>query len=222
MLWSLKRTSSRAFPFRKPKRRRYSKDQTLVALALEQIKANDSKQRPTTLFSLPPELRNMIYSYVFDDDNEITLVNIYDDRQSWVCLPNAPRNKLKFFPRRLVQIPEPLKAEALAFAFETTTFVVSSMQDILTLYSLIGEIGLKHIKSLVIEWWATADVDRPLADEDDIAMQAFEVLSCFRTLKNLTLVFNGFAFTLAYARYKNRRVYHDESTGFKGVKTPVR
>ena len=212
MLWSLKRTSSRAFPFRKPKRRRYSKNPTLIALAIEQIKANASKQRPTTLFSLPPEIRDRVYSYVFDDDDEITLVNIYDDIQAWVCLPDAPRNELKFLPRLLVRIPEPLRAEALAFAFQNTTFVASSMQDILTLYSLIGELGLKHVNSLVIEWWATADVDRPLADEDDIAMQAFEVLSCFHALKNLTLVFNGFAFTLAYARYKHRRVCHDAST----------
>lgn len=222
MLWSLKRTSSRTLPFRKQKRRRYSKNPTLIALAIEQIKANASTQRPITLFSLPPEIRNRIYSYVFDDDDEIILVNIYDDVQSWVRLPDAPRNELKFFPRRLAQIPEPLKAEALAFAFQNTTFVVSSMQDILTLYSLIGEIGLKHLNSLVIEWWATADVDRPLADEDDIAMQAFEVLSFFRALKKLTLVFNGFAFTLAYARYKHRRVYHDASTGIKGVQAPVR
>jgi hypothetical protein len=222
MLWSLKRTSSRSFPFRKPKRRRYSKNPTLIALAIEQIKANASKQRPATLFSLPPEVRNIVYSYVFDDDEEITLVNIHDDVQSWVCLPNAPRNEPKFFPRRLAQIPEPLKTEALAFSFQNTTFVVSSMQDILNLYSLIGEIGLKHLNSLVIEWWATADVDRPLADEDEISMQAFDVLSCFRALKNLTLVFNGFAFTLAYARYKHRRVYHDASTAIKGVQATVR
>ena len=222
MLWPLKRTSSRTFLFRKPKRRRCSKNPTLIAPAIEQTKANVSKQSPITLFSLPPEVRNMIYSYVFDDDGEITLVSIHDDLQSWVCLPDAPRNELKFFPRRLVQIPEPLKAEALAFAFRNTVFVVSSMQDVLTLYSLIGEIGLRHLKSLVIEWRATADVHRSLADEDEIAMQAFELLSRFQALKHLTLVFNGFAFTLAYARCKHRRIYHDTSTGIKGLQAPVR
>lgn len=94
------------------------------------------------------------------------------------------------------------------------------MQQLVQLYGMIGPIGLANLRNLEIDWEATIDVNRPLPDEDEVAMQALALLPRFEGLKRLRVTFNGFAFMLAYARYKHRRLTPSTSTKDETAASP--
>jgi len=131
--------------------------------------------------------------------------------QQWVYLATPPRGLPQLFPRRLVQIPEALRDEALAVVFRAATFRVACAGDIALLYGAAGEVGLAHLRAIELDWAATRDLVRLLSGgfmvhEDEAMEVALGLLTRFKGLKKLKVTLNGFAFMVAYARYRHRRV----------------
>jgi len=231
MLWpKLKRQSSRTLPFRTSKRRRKDRTDSLSAAASADAAAASSgpsttaasaspaaqkskgkeRARPT-LFSLPAELRHSIYAYVFEDGTAVDVGLLQDTQQAWVHLASPPPGLPRLFPRRLVQIPEALRDEALGAAFRAAAFRVERAEHIALLYGAIGDVGLANLRTLELDWVATRDVLRLLGagsldDEDEEMENALGLLPHFEGLRKLKVTFNGFAFMVAYARFRHRRL----------------